>query len=49
MAALEELITIAREAGVAAEVYHLKAGGQENWPKMDEAIARIESAFADLQ
>jgi len=45
--ALEELITIAREAGVAAEVYHLKASGKENWHKMDDAIARIESARAD--
>ncbi len=42
--ALEELITIAREAGVKAEVYHLKAAGESNWSKMDEAIARIEAA-----
>ncbi|MEX0300001.1 MAG: amidohydrolase family protein, partial [Kordiimonas sp.] len=45
--ALEELITIAREGNVAAEVYHLKASGQENWHKMDEAIARIEAARAE--
>ena len=45
--ALEELITIAREAGVKAEVYHLKAAGESNWPKMDEAIARIEAARAE--
>lgn len=45
--ALEELITIAREGGVAAEVYHLKASGKENWHKMDEAIARIEAARAE--
>jgi N-acyl-D-amino-acid deacylase len=42
--ALEELITISREAGIPAEVYHLKAAGKDNWPKMDEAIARIEAA-----
>jgi N-acyl-D-amino-acid deacylase len=42
--ALEELITISREAGIPAEVYHLKAAGRDNWPKMDEAIARIEAA-----
>ncbi|MCF7763430.1 MAG: D-aminoacylase [Verrucomicrobia bacterium] len=42
--ALDEFLTIARETGVAAEVYHLKAAGRSNWPKLDEAIARIESA-----
>ncbi|MDA0379201.1 MAG: amidohydrolase family protein, partial [Bacteroidetes bacterium] len=45
--ALEELITIAREADVKAQVYHLKAAGESNWPKMDQAIARIEAARAE--
>lgn len=45
--ALDELITIAREGNVAAEVYHLKAAGKSNWPKMDQAIARIEAARAE--
>lgn len=45
--AVDELIRIAREAGVAAEIYHLKAGGQSNWNKMDEVIARVESARAE--
>ena len=42
--ALEELIRVAREANVPAEIYHLKAAGQQNWPKMDRVIARIEQA-----
>ena len=42
--ALDELIRIARETKVHAEVYHLKAAGQQNWPKMRDAIARIEAA-----
>jgi N-acyl-D-amino-acid deacylase len=42
--ALDELIRIAREANVPAEVYHLKAAGQQNWPKMRAAIAKIEAA-----
>lgn len=42
--ALDELITIAREAGVRAEVYHLKAAGKENWGKLDAAIGKIEQA-----
>lgn len=45
--ALDELVTIAREAGVQAEVYHLKAAGEANWPKMAQAIARIEAARAE--
>jgi N-acyl-D-amino-acid deacylase len=44
--AVDELMTIAREAGVRAEIYHLKAAGQSNWPKMDRVIAKIDSARA---
>jgi N-acyl-D-amino-acid deacylase len=42
--AIDELLTIAREAHIRAEIYHLKAGGKENWSKMDDAIAKIEAA-----
>ena len=42
--AVDELIRISREAGIPAEIYHLKAAGQANWPKMDRVIARIETA-----
>jgi N-acyl-D-amino-acid deacylase len=45
--ALEELMTIARETGARAEIYHLKALGQANWPKMDEVIARVEETRAE--
>jgi N-acyl-D-amino-acid deacylase len=45
--ALEELITISREAGLAAEIYHLKAAGQANWDKMDAVIDRVEAARAE--
>jgi N-acyl-D-amino-acid deacylase len=45
--AIDELLRISREAGLPAEIYHLKAGGESNWPKMDQAIARIEKARAD--
>jgi N-acyl-D-amino-acid deacylase len=45
--AVDELITIAREARVPAQIYHLKAAGAENWAKMDTVIARIEAARAD--
>jgi N-acyl-D-amino-acid deacylase len=42
--AVDEAIRIGREGGVAVEIYHLKAGGQRNWPKMAQAIAKIDSA-----
>ena len=42
--AIDETIEISRRSGAPAEIYHLKAGGREYWPKMDEAIARIEAA-----
>lgn len=42
--AVDELIRISREAGIPAEVYHLKAAGQSNWSKMDRVIAKIEAA-----
>ena len=42
--AIDELLRISREANIPAEIYHLKAAGQANWPKMDQAIARIEAA-----
>lgn len=45
--AVEELIRIAREANVPAEIYHLKAAGQANWPKMDRVIAMVEAARKD--
>jgi N-acyl-D-amino-acid deacylase len=47
LGAVEELITIATEAGVPAEIYHLKAGGMDNWPKVDQVIARVEEARAE--
>jgi len=42
--AVEETIRISREAGLPAEIYHLKASGQANWPKLDQVIAMIEDA-----
>lgn len=45
--AVDELITIAREAKVPAEIYHLKAAGRENWGKLDEVIRKVESARAE--
>jgi N-acyl-D-amino-acid deacylase len=45
--AIDELIHIARKAGVPAEIYHLKAAGRANWNKLAAVIKRIESARAE--
>ena len=42
--AVEELIRISREAHLPAEIYHLKAAGAANWPKMDRVIEMVEAA-----
>ncbi len=47
--ALEEALTIGRDAGIGVEIYHLKAAGSANWPKQKAAIARIERARAEGQ
>jgi len=39
---VQETIRISREAGLPAEIYHLKASGEANWPKMDQVIKMIE-------
>src|SRR6266849_5118306 len=41
--ALDELIRISREAGIPAEVYHIKAAGKQNWGKIDDLLSRIEA------
>jgi N-acyl-D-amino-acid deacylase len=42
--AFDELVRISREAGIPAEVYHIKAAGQHNWNKIDNLLTRIEAA-----
>jgi N-acyl-D-amino-acid deacylase len=42
--AVDELLRIASAAGVRAEIYHLKASGRANWPKLDSVIAKVDSA-----
>ena len=46
MAAIQELIEIARRARVPAEIYHLKLAGERNWGRVGEVLARIDSARA---
>ncbi|MFQ6035325.1 MAG: amidohydrolase family protein [Sedimentisphaerales bacterium] len=45
--ALDEFITIARKANVAAELYHMKAAGKSNWHKLEAMIEKIEKTRAE--
>jgi N-acyl-D-amino-acid deacylase len=45
--AIDETLTIARDAHIRAEIYHLKASGESNWPKLAAAIEKIEAAQKD--
>ena len=42
--AIDEAIEIGRKGGVPVEIYHLKAAGKANWPKMAQAIDKINAA-----
>jgi len=42
--AVDETIRVAREAGIPTEIYHLKAAGEANWPKLERVIEKIEAA-----
>jgi len=44
--ALDELIAVADRARIAAEIYHLKVSGRNNWDKLDAVIAKIEASRA---
>ena len=41
---VQELIDIARETGVPAEIYHLKASGRPNWDKLERVFEMVEQA-----
>ena len=43
---IDELMRIANEAEIRAEIYHLKMAGKENWDKYDAVVKKIDSARA---
>jgi N-acyl-D-amino-acid deacylase len=44
--AIDELVTISRDAKAPAEIYHFKQSGKDNWGKIDAAIGRVNAARA---
>jgi N-acyl-D-amino-acid deacylase len=47
--AIDEALQIGRQAQVPVEIYHLKASGRRNWPRMADAIEKIAEARANGQ
>lgn len=47
--AIDEALLIGEQAGTPVHIFHLKTAGRDNWPKMDQAIARILAARAGGQ
>jgi len=46
MEAIDELVSIARQAQIPAEIYHFKISGQKNWNNLPAVIQKIEAARA---
>jgi dihydroorotase/N-acyl-D-amino-acid deacylase len=44
--ALDEAIRIGTEADISVEVWHIKAAGTHNWGRMQEIVAKVDSARA---
>jgi N-acyl-D-amino-acid deacylase len=42
--AIDELIRVAKEAGIRSEIYHFKQVGRTNWDKLGKAVDKIDSA-----
>ena len=47
--AIDEALAIGKRAGTPVHIFHLKAAGQANWPKMEQALALIKAARASGQ
>ena len=42
---IDEVIALAKETGIRAEISHLKTSGRANWHKIDAVLDKIESAM----
>jgi N-acyl-D-amino-acid deacylase len=41
---IDDLINVAKESNIRAEIYHFKQVGKSNWDKIDRTIKKIDSA-----
>ena len=47
LTSIEEVVRIAREAGIRAEISHIKLSGKSNWGHPEKVLAAIERARAE--
>lgn len=47
--AIDEALSIGAAANTRVHIFHLKAAGEQNWGRMEQAIARIKAARAQGQ
>ncbi|MEZ5264650.1 MAG: D-aminoacylase [Acidimicrobiales bacterium] len=45
--AVDEALTIGREAGLPVQISHHKSAGRRNWGRIGESLARLDAAAAD--
>lgn len=45
LAAIDEVIALARKTGIRAEISHLKTSGPKNWHKLDAVLEKIEQGM----
>ena len=46
LSAIDEALRIGREAHLPVEIWHIKVAGKQNWGRMPEVVAKINSARA---
>lgn len=44
---IDEVVNLAKDTGIRAEISHLKTSGKNNWPKIDRVLDKIESAIEE--
>jgi N-acyl-D-amino-acid deacylase len=46
LGALDEMIDVSRRSGVHLHISHFKIAGRDNWPRVDEMLAKVRAAQA---
>jgi N-acyl-D-amino-acid deacylase len=46
LAAVDEMVEVARRSGVHVHISHFKIAGRDNWPLVGEMVAKVEAAQA---
>ena len=47
LSAIDEALRVGREAHIPVEIWHIKVSGKQNWGRMPEVVAKINTARAD--